>query len=462
MKKNVIFIMIALIVPCSSAHTESWRFAVTGDSYGFPWTYDENGVNTLILGELVQDMLARNVEVLLFPGDLVMGGTHSEDLESQLRTWRDTLEPLYDAGVKVYPVRGNHDAWDGNGWGGHTAWNNVFSGDYALPANGPAGEENLTFFARRNNALFVGLDLYINLHRVNQDWLDALFAASAAPHVFVFAHEPAFSVGHTDCLDDLPEERDAFWRSIAGAGGRTYFCTHDHFYNHARIDDGDGNPDNDIHQFVVGTAGSIHYPWDGLYDGDNGTMNPVLIRHVHGRYGYVLGEVDDLRVTLTFMARDSTDLAAVGRYDPNDTWTYTVEPAISIISPNGGERLAAGVGCAIKWKTNLFGRVETVLLEFSADGGATWSVIDTVVNNGIYMWDVNEGRQSDRCLIRITDFENVEIRDTSDAPFTVFECQEFLAGDLNGDCYVDMGDLAILAAEWLRCGNPFDSACWNN
>jgi hypothetical protein len=34
-----------------------------------------------------------------------------------------------------------------------------------------------------------------------------------------------------------------------------------------------------------------------------------------------------------------------------------------------------------------------------------------------------------------------------------------MAADLNGDCYVDFLDFAILAGDWLNCGNPFDASC---
>lgn len=92
-----------LVIASGHGGAESWRFAVTGDSYGTPFTYDENCVNTLILGELAEEMLDRDVECLLFPGDLVMGDSCSYDMETQLLTWRAALQPLYDAGVKVYP-----------------------------------------------------------------------------------------------------------------------------------------------------------------------------------------------------------------------------------------------------------------------------------------------------------------------------------------------------------------------
>lgn len=176
-----------LISPALSANAvaEPWRFVVTGDSYGTSQSYDEKGVNTLILGELVDEILSHDVECVLFPGDLVMGekGNKTYDMETQLTTWINTMGPLYDAGVKVYPVRGNHDTETESGLG---PWNNIFSDEYALPDNGPENEKNLTFSAMHNNALIVGLDLYVDHHKVNQDWLDAQ-SLTTSHRIFLFS-----------------------------------------------------------------------------------------------------------------------------------------------------------------------------------------------------------------------------------------------------------------------------------
>jgi hypothetical protein len=306
-----------LVVLCASVTSSSlagsWKFIVTGDSRG-----TDNGVNTTILSELATEIVNQAVDLVVFPGDLVTGGVDQAALESQLLNWRGIMQPVYDAGIGVYPVRGNHDLGSP---AGATAWNNVFSGSYALPQNGPAGEENVTFAVAHENALFLGLDQYVTPHRVNQTWIDEQLAGSAAPHIFPFGHEPAFEVEHTDCLDDYPAERDAFWHSLEDAGGRTYFAGHDHFYDHARADD-DGDPDNDIHQYVVGTAGAPLYAWSGYYDGDNGDYVLENLRHARA-YGYVLGEVDGLTATLTWMRR-----VAANEFEAREQWSYTVpEPA---------------------------------------------------------------------------------------------------------------------------------------
>ncbi|MBU0617038.1 MAG: metallophosphoesterase [Planctomycetes bacterium] len=297
----------------SPSVADPWKFIATGDSRG-----TDNGVNTTILGELATEIVNQSVDLVIFPGDLVTGGVDQATLESQLLTWRDIMQPVYDAGIGVYPVRGNHDLGSP---AGVTAWNNVFSGPYGLPQNGPAGEENLTFAVEHENALFLGLDQYVTPHRVNQTWVDEQLAASGAPHVFSFGHEPAFEVEHTDCLDDYPTRRDAFWHSLEDAGGRTCFAGHDHFCDHARVDD-DGDPGNDIHQLVVGTAGAPLYSWSGSYDGDNGDYTLENLRHARA-YGCVLGEIDGLTATLTWMRR-----VGVNTFEPREQWSYTIpEPA---------------------------------------------------------------------------------------------------------------------------------------
>lgn len=289
-----VFISFSLV---AAADEPAWKFIISGDSRG-----DTNGVNVPILSEIAAEIVSQDVDFVLFPGDLVTGGVDQTELESQLTTWRNTMQPVYDAGIAVYPVRGNHELGSPVGT---TAWNNVFSGAYALPANGPTGEENLTYSVTHKNVFVLALDQYVTIHRVNQTWADAQLAANTQPHIFALGHEPAFQVQHTDCLDDYPTERDTFWQSLANAGCRYYTCGHDHFYDHALIDDGDSDPNNNVHQYVVGTAGAPLRTWSPPYNGNNSTYTPEQWHH-RAQYGYVLVEVlNDSDINLIWYERDS-------------------------------------------------------------------------------------------------------------------------------------------------------------
>jgi Calcineurin-like phosphoesterase len=285
------------------------RFVVCGDSRGL-----NTGVNTAILGEIIQATLHEKAEFLLFTGDLIYGYANPDTLLAQLTVFREIAQPLYDAGIGVYPCRGNHDAADDS----HDAqaWNTVFSGPYDLPQNGPEGEEGITYSFTHNNILVVALDNNVLPSRLNQAWLDTQFESNTKPHVFVFGHEPAFKVRHTDCLDDHVTERDTFWQSLKNHGVRTYFAGHDHLYDHCRLDDGDGNPGNDLHQFVVGTAGAPLYD-SGVYDGDNSSWTPERM-FFDKSYGYVVAVVEGPNVTLTWKRRTGP-----GVFEVAEEFTYS-------------------------------------------------------------------------------------------------------------------------------------------
>jgi hypothetical protein len=315
---TVIATLLAAVSTAAAA--APWRFIVVGDSRG-----DDNGVNTAILSEIADRIVAEQPAFVLFPGDLVEGYTDTEGQISQLTTWRTTMQPVYEAGIRVLAVRGNHEAT-----ASADAWNAIFVGPYAMPANGPEGEANLTYSLAYRNAFVAGLDLYSSeLHRLNQTWLDDQLRGNTRPHVFVFGHEPAFKAGHEDCLDADPAERDAFWAGIAGAGGRAYLCGHDHFYDHARIDNLDGNPDNDLHQLIVGTGGAPLVEFEG-YEGNNSGMVPCQ-QHYASANGYVAVDIDGLQVTLTWIERIAAkDFAAM------EIWSYTAAPKPGDLNCDGG------------------------------------------------------------------------------------------------------------------------------
>ena len=106
-----------------------------------------------------------------------------------------------------------------------------------------------------------------------------------------------------------------------------YLTAHDHFRDLARIDDGDGRADNDVHQYIVGTGGGPFPPAAGAYTGDNGPYAPVNVGHAVEN-GYLLVEVSgagaaDRDVTMTFKRR-ACDAAGSCAYEATaDAFRYT-------------------------------------------------------------------------------------------------------------------------------------------
>ncbi len=135
------------------------------------------------------------------------------------------------------------------------------------------------------------------------------------------------------------------------------------------------------------------------------------------------------------------------------------EPALLLLGPNGGESFAAGTQQTIQWETQ--GTIEEVLVEYSTNSGQAWTAVEppNEGNSGTYLWQVPDVNSTE-CLVRVSDVGDADVNDISDGQFTIFICQRSLAGDLNGDCYVDFRDLAIAFTEWLTCGNPYDPDCF--
>lgn len=302
MKIRYLFTGLLSVCLALPAMGQSWKFVVMGDNRG-----SNNGVNTAALGSLANAIVSENAKFTLVVGDLVDSGNLS-----YFNTWKSTMAPVYSAGIGVYPIRGNHDIESGGAWA--TAFGS------SVPQNGPAGEVGYTYSFSYNNAFIVGLDEYVTGHRVNQTWLNQQFAGNTNPHVFVFGHEPAFKYNHTDCLDDYSTNRNTFWDSIATEGGRSYFCGHDHLYAHSLADNGDGNSNNDLHQFIVGSGGAPFHT-SGAYDGVNSPYAPVDVLHDYSRYGYAVVEINGLNATITYKVQTGTNtFAAI------DTFSYTAVP----------------------------------------------------------------------------------------------------------------------------------------
>lgn len=300
---------LAALLPLNG-RGEAWRFVFFSDSQDPEWG---PWLNTNVLTELAVAVTNERPAFVLFGGDLA----NVPRLEVP-PLWTNLMWPVYEAGIPIYPVIGNHDEW------GVPDWLDTFAA--TTPDNGPEGEVHLSYAIRHSNALIVALDAFnqTNRFRINQPWLSALLRTNQLTHVFAFSHPPAFKLVHTDCLGSYPDQRDGFWLSLMQAGCRVYFCGHDHFFDHSRVDDGDGNPENDVHQYISGTGGSGFYP-DNVYNGFNSHWTPQRILH-DASHGYVLVEVDGDKVTVTWKRRISPGVFEAS----SDVFSYVARPRLNV------------------------------------------------------------------------------------------------------------------------------------
>jgi hypothetical protein len=99
--------------------------------------------------------------------------------------------------------------------------------------------------------------------------------------------------------------------------------------------------------------------------------------------------------------------------------TFTIfYPALTLLSPNGGEYIQAGVSFPITWNSSL---ITNVKLEYSTNNGLNWNTIvePTSAVSGSYNWTVPSNLSSNLMLVRISDQQNGAVTDISDLPFNV-------------------------------------------
>jgi hypothetical protein len=73
---------------------------------------------------------------------------------------------------------------------------------------------------------------------------------------------------------------------------------------------------------------------------------------------------------------------------------------LQLLQPNGAERLQSGSEYTIRWTG--IDPAQTVRLEYSTDGGASWKLITAAARGGAYVWKPVPNEPSDSCLVLVS------------------------------------------------------------
>ncbi len=103
--------------------------------------------------------------------------------------------------------------------------------------------------------------------------------------------------------------------------------------------------------------------------------------------------------------------------DVSDTNFTIYTRSIKVSFPNGGEFWEVKSRHNIGWTGENIGN--TVKIEYSSDGGMTWtSIVDSTGNDGLYFWTIPDDT-SMHCLVKVTSTTYPQISDTSDDYFAI-------------------------------------------
>ncbi len=95
---------------------------------------------------------------------------------------------------------------------------------------------------------------------------------------------------------------------------------------------------------------------------------------------------------------------------------------ITVLKPNGFEKLVSGQKDVIQWASN---NIPFIDIDFTTDGGANWSSI--AVNQpstGFYSWNIPDGLTSSMCRVRVKDTPTGLYSDVSDTVFSIIKSKQ--------------------------------------
>ncbi len=166
---------------------------------------------------------------------------------------------------------------------------------------------------------------------------------------------------------------------------------------------------------------------------------------------------DDPSETIAANSNDYDDAADFSTFGAPNRWgsqnldrlrpVLTPTPAsIKLLAPNTELAFAAGDVVTVQWQSE--GIMEDVRVEFSLDGGYTWTEVypPNAGNTGKYQWLVPLV-DSPEALMRVSSASRPAIHDVSDKAFIIV--QPTAMADLTGDLVVDFLDLVAMAHVWL-------------
>src|SRR2546422_7343838 len=149
------------------------------------------------------------------------------------------------------------------------------------------------------------------------------------------------------------------------------------------------------------------------YSKDNFASLVLITASAPGTGSFAWTVPDDLSSTVKVRVTDVRDLSV---FDDSNAY-FKVQGALTLNSPNGGEKLTVGSAQTITWTS--VGSIANVKLQYSKDNFATAVLITaSTPNTGTFAWTVPNDISS-TVKVRVTDTSDVSVFDDSNAAFKI-------------------------------------------
>jgi len=338
--------ILSAALPPVSGHCENLRFIFMADGRGDSLT---DLINTTALNAINAQILALSPRpsFVVYGGDSVYRG-HSEGAYN-FQKFKDAMQSLTDAGIKLYTVMGNHELYregtPGFSLGNQQEFQNKFTDN---PSNGPPGYERLvySFESPGGDAFFAigdcyylaaddpnpGLNLegdgslYGSFDVIQLAWLVNELAKTKATHKFFFVHAPYYQITGSQAYQTTSFTE--LWSILDKNRFDLFCCGHVHLYSRKTIDSSIAPAPqwippfqwkNNVTQLLTGTCGATV-----------DTDTPIVDRtawHVFNNdntYYFSVIDINGRRVTVTSYGGQAAPYQVIDRFSiPNDITPIT-------------------------------------------------------------------------------------------------------------------------------------------
>ncbi|MCL2622085.1 MAG: metallophosphoesterase [Planctomycetaceae bacterium] len=253
--------------------TDEWCFGVIPDTqWGSADEAPFYGTAVFVIDAIHEEMIRHKVDFVIQVGDLV---DRASAIAFQTRAARN--QSLEEAGIRFYPVRGNHDSGNLEVFRQYKAAFPNLPGNEGCEGSSPdlPGAQGMTYSFTHKGGKFLLLDTFPvfdgetprgKAYTIGdmQPWISEQLQAKDHRFAMIFSHKNLLGQNHKDNLfgsgddQDAPQDvQNAFYAALQENGVKYCISGHDHIYHRSNIKSPDGK--SEVQQIICGSASFKFY-----------------------------------------------------------------------------------------------------------------------------------------------------------------------------------------------------------
>jgi hypothetical protein len=368
--KTVLLLALAfgMFIGAAVAFAEPWKFGVMSDTQWTttdPANQNPNGVSVSMIQQINRQFINQGVKFVIQVGDLTEDGK-----DPDIATRALAAEPLYDAGIGFFPMRGNHEYGAGaaNSYGipavranfpqtrglSNTFGAKNFNSPTSVSPDLDGMSYSFDYGHHGNNARFVIIDNWVMPGKEvvpangyhygysiaeQQAWISSRLNkhTRGTEHAFVFSHQNLIGENHQDSIftgytNDNPGMQNAFFASLQDNKMGFYISGHDHIHQRSIIK----SPDSlsAVQEIIAASDSSKFYTPKALNDAKwyGQKVRETSVSQERYTVGFYIFTVDGPCVTVDYYSDVHGNWASDNCY-PDGTTPQSCTTAGSHVTP---------------------------------------------------------------------------------------------------------------------------------